>query len=152
MTSVEIKDGEVVLYSSIKELPIARSKEFAKYLLQDAGIGDSMADVDSHLERLLAYASKGDTEAVATEAHNLRLNLFTMLDGWNFQSLAFGCLIYSIDGQPFTEITGDALRRTIDKLSERGLTNAKVVDIVDEIKKNLTRSGSYISHNSLLKT
>jgi hypothetical protein len=26
------------------------------------------------------------------------------------------------------------------------------VDIVDEIKKNLTRSGSYISHNSLLKT
>ncbi len=67
MTDIKINDKTTIaLYSSIKELPIELSKKFNSYLMQDAGIGNTIEDVDDHLARLYMFVN-GDKKMEAIE-------------------------------------------------------------------------------------
>jgi hypothetical protein len=133
MTELKINEHTVQLYSSIKELPIVLSKRMSTYLLQDTGIGSSMNDVDDHLARLRIFVSNDRKTEALEELKNLRFNLFSMLSGLNYQSLAFGCLIASVDGQPVTDYSSEGIAALVDKI---GITQGDVEEYLDEIKKN----------------
>src|SRR6478752_785501 len=101
MTEVQINDKTTItLYSSIKELPIELSKKFNNYLLQDAGIGNTIESVDDHLARLMVFVGEGKKEETLEELKNLRYNLFTMISEWDYESLSFGCMVKAINGEP----------------------------------------------------
>lgn len=133
MTTITIGEHTLTLYSSIKELPIALSKQMGAYLLQDSGIGSTIGDVDDHLARLITLVNKDRKEDILEELKNLRFNLFSMLSKIDYRSLAFGCLIESVDGQKVTDRSTEALSALIDRI---GITDGQLDEYLAEVKKN----------------
>jgi hypothetical protein len=150
MTEVQINDKTTItLYSSIKELPIELSKKFNSYLLQDAGIGNTIEDVDEHLARLMVFVSEGKAPETLEELKNLRYNLFSIIGNWDYESMSFGCLIKSVNNEPVTDYSSEGIITLMAQLSEGGLNNEKVQSVIDEVKKNLIPNVGYIYQSSL---
>jgi hypothetical protein len=150
MTEVQINDKTTItLYSSIKELPIELSKKFNNYLLQDAGIGNTIESVDDHLARLMVFLSENKTPDALEEVKNLRYNLFSMISQWDYESLSFGCLIKTVNGEPVTDYSSEGITVLMARLSEEGLNNEKVQSVIEEVKKNLIPNALYTSQSSL---
>ncbi len=149
MRTLSLNSGtEVVLYTSIKELPIRQSKDFGAYLIQDIGLGSSIGDVDDHLARITTFLQSDKKDEAIEELKNMRFNLFSMLEKWDYKSLSFGCLLKSVNGQEVIDRTVEGLNLLMDRLSDAGLTGEIVEDTIREVKKNLISSGSFISRNS----
>lgn len=150
MRTLSLSSGtEVVLYTSIKELPIRQSKDFGAYLIQDIGLGSSIADVDEHLARITTFLQSDKKDDAIEELKNMRFNLFSMLEKWDYKSLSFGCLLKSVNGEDVTDRTVEGLNLLMDKLSDAGLTREIVEDTIREVKKNLIPNGNSISQSSL---
>lgn len=138
MKSIEISSKcSIKVYSSIKELPIELSKKFNAYLLQDAGIGNTIADVDDHLARLMVFVQSDKKNEAIEEAKNLRYNLFSMVSNWNYKSIAFGCLVYSINDEVVIDHSSEGIGKLIEHLSTKGLTVGMLEETLTEVKKNL---------------
>lgn len=150
MEEIKLPSGVIIeLYSSIKEMPIKVSKEFQKYILQDLGIGSTISDIDEHLEKLFLLIQRNDQLNALEEAKNLRYNMFTMVSDIDFHSLSFGCLVAKVSGEKQTDNSPDTINKLVEVLSENGLTNEIIDEYLENIKKNLTKSGHYISQSSL---
>lgn len=146
MTTVDLNAvTKIALYSSIKELPIGLEKKLHGYLLQDAGIGNTISDVDARLQRLMAFAQAGKTEEVREEVANFRFTLFSALHKISYKHLSFGCLIHSVNGERVEDHTEEGLQELLDRLSGLGLTAGKVEAFLDEVKKKLIPSGFFTS-------
>ncbi|HRE52229.1 MAG TPA: hypothetical protein PK339_12455 [Flavitalea sp.] len=139
MTTITIGEHTLKLYSSIKELPISLSKQMSSYLLQDTGIGSSITDVDDHLAKLIKLVGSDRKEDVLEELKNLRFNLFSMLSKIDYRSLAFGCLIESVDGQKVEDRSTETLTALIDRI---GITEGQLDEYLTEVKKNWIRSAA----------
>jgi len=151
MEEIKLDKGTVTIYKSIKELPIRLSKEFQKHLLQDIGIGNTLQDIDDHLEKLFLHAQKSDFKSVLEEAKNMRFNMFSMLSEIDFKSSAFCCLVHSINGERILDYSPEGLARIAEKLSGMGLTGELVEKHLDEVKKNLIQNENYTFRNSSQK-
>lgn len=152
MRSLKLTDGpELVFYTSIKELPIEVSKQFGAYMVQQAGIGSTMEDVDEHLGRITAFLNADKKDDAIEEAKNLRFNIFSMIAKWDYKSLAFGCLIKSVDGKQLEDRGIEGLNELIEQLSKAGLTNEMVSDVLEDVKKNLIPNGNSTFQSSLEK-
>jgi hypothetical protein len=150
MTEVKLNDKTTItLYSSIKELPIELSKKFNSYLLQDCGIGNTVESVDDHLARLMVYVSEGKKDEMLEELKNLRYNLFSMIGNWDYESMSFGCLVKSVNGDPVTDYSSEGIITLMARLSDDGLNNETVQTVLDEVKKNLLPNASFTSPSSL---
>lgn len=147
METYKVKSHIVQLYNSIKELPISKSIQYKQYLLQDMGIGDDIADVDDHLEKLFLLNQRNEQEHAMIEAKNLRFNFFNMLAGVDLKSMSVACLVYSIDNTVFKS-PEDAQKR----LQEIDVTGGELDEWHDTVKKNLILRDNYISPSSLLKS
>jgi hypothetical protein len=126
---------EVHLRETPKELPINRWADFQKYLIQSAGIGSSMGDVDRHFGTLVRLLSGGFTEEAAQEAINLQYNLKLMLNKVDVDSVAFGCLVDKFDGHAVDDYSENGLIRLCEQMGKAGLTRELVADIISEVKK-----------------
>jgi len=150
MRLLKINDEtEIRLYASVKELPIEVSKQFHAYILQDIGIGNDIESIDSHYSRLAVFIESDRKAEAIEEIKNLRFNLFSMLEKWDFRAMSFACLIQSVNGQPVTDTTLEGLDELIKRLSAAGLTGEMVSDLLADVKKNWIPNDSFISLNSL---
>lgn len=132
--------SQVKLFDSTKELNIERHHEFQKLVLQDVGIGSDMDSVARHfstLHHLLGNDSPG--EAVQ-ETKNLHNNVFYMIDKINIKSFCFVAFVDSVDGRKVTDFSESGVRETIKKLSDMGLKQSDVEEILEDLKKNLKKS------------
>jgi hypothetical protein len=148
VTEIQINKTKVQLYSSIKELPIDQSKKMQAYLLQQMGIGSGVQDIDDRLERMTTFLSADKKAEAVEELKNLRFAIFSTVQEVRYDSLAFACLLHSIDGERVQDYSSDGLTAMITRLSGEGLSNEKVEDILAEVKKNLTPNENYIFQNS----
>jgi hypothetical protein len=133
MTEIQVNDHRLKLYSSIKELPITASKRMGAYLLEDMGIGSSVTDIDDHLAKLRTYVELDKKENAIEEIKNLRYNMFSMLSQINYKSLAFGCLLVSVDGKMVDDKSSEGLAKLMDGLD---LSGAELDEYFVDIKKN----------------
>jgi hypothetical protein len=136
-------DTKIIFYSSVKELPIELSKKMQNYLLQQIGVGSTVQDIDDHLERLTTFLSADKKEEAIEEVKNLRFAYFSAINGLRYDTLAFACLLYSINGKKIEDYSTEGLQALIIDLSSKGLTNEKVEAVLDEVKKNLIRNGNF---------
>lgn len=144
MKAIDVNGTQVILYSSIKELPVDLAKKFQRQLLQDLGIGNTIEDVDDHLGRLMEFVKADKKDEAIEEIKNLRYNLFTQLSEWDYRSLGFACLVHSLGGQVLTDYSDEGLAEITSRLSAAGLTTAMVQDVLEDVKKNLIKNGKYI--------
>lgn len=93
MITVKAGNKDVQLYSSIKEMPIKRYKLMQQYLLQEAGIGSTISDIDQHLSKVAQFVAADKKDEAVEELTNLRYNFFSVMTGLSFKSKAFCCLM-----------------------------------------------------------
>jgi len=123
----------LILYSSIKEMPIKLYNLTQRYLLQDMGIGSDIHAIDSHFQSLDAYLAGGKLEEAKQERENQRFAFYTMLQEVSYKSLGFGCHIFSINGKEVTDRSEEALTELLETLS---ISVEDVEEILSEVKKN----------------
>jgi hypothetical protein len=109
----------------------------------DDRLGSSIEDIDAkHLSKLALVA--GDKEKTIDAIEKLRALIFNILDEVNVESLAFACLVHSIDGVEVTDRSDDNLRAIIKQLSSKGLTR-------ETIKKKTQGKKSLKSWSSIFR-
>lgn len=141
MKEVKVKNwlgrttATILLYESIKELPILRYQEFEKMLLQDVGIGSTMKDVGTRFGNLYRFIHDGDLDNTHKEAKNLHNTLYFILSGFNIQFLSFIALVHSVNSNEIDISKPDKVRSQL-----KGLKQGDVEEITDEVKKKLIQN------------
>lgn len=118
MVKVELGKHQVELYASIEELPVARFHKYNKCVLVEAGIGSDLSQLDMHISRAVEFIKQGEKDDAAKELQNLRQNVLMIHEGLNPQSMAFACLVASIDGEPQNDISDDGLQRVVSMFAD----------------------------------
>lgn len=148
-----VSNVSVNIRETPRELPINRYTEFQKYLIQAAGIGSTVGEVESHFKKLYSFLSSGQVENAARESQNLLYNIHLNINKIDIDSFAFLCLVDSVvfykkskdpNGkiktvidrvEQVTDYSEAGLLNLSNKLGELGLTKGQVLDIISEVKK-----------------
>lgn len=133
MITHDINGQQIVLYSSIKEMPIKLYNLTQRYILQDIGIGADMGAIDSHFMALDGFLASNKIDDAKKERENMRFAFYTMLEGVNYKSLTFGCHVFSVDGVHVTDRSEEAITKLLDGLT---ISYEQAEDILAEVKKN----------------
>ena len=136
MKTIKVNGFEIKYFDGdIAELPALRFQKFNKFTLLDAGIGADLADFDVHLERIIKYA-KSSPEDTIREAQNLRQNVYLMLKDINPANMAFCALVYSVNGEPFNDLTDSGIKELYEKLN-RELSDGFFKRLYKAVKKKI---------------
>jgi hypothetical protein len=126
-----IKRHTVQIFNDIDQLTIDRHEKFNKYLMLSEQIGGSWEDFDQkHMVKIFRLIE--DKEKLADELKNLRTLFYNMINGINPLTIAYGCLVASVDGKETNDLSQEGLKRLMNELGSLGLN-------WDEVKKKLTR-------------
>lgn len=123
---------KVLLYTDIEQLPADRFSKVNKFWMLSDELGSSFEDIDRiHITRIAL--SLHDKDKAKKVLDNMRVLIHNIINEINPESLAFACMIYSINGVEFTDLSDENLKKTIKELSDRGLT-------IEMLKKKVKRS------------
>jgi len=119
---------KVLLYTEIDQLPADRFSKVNKYWMLNDELGNCFEDiVRIHITRIAL--SLHDKDKAKKVLDNMRVLIHNIINETFPQSLAFACLIHSIDGEEITDLSDENLKKVIQYLSDKGLTT-------DVVKKN----------------
>lgn len=134
--TVKLPGGEFMLTMNPRQLPELRRVEYECYRLLESGIGSDMGDIDRHFDTMVALCNGRKYEDLTDAINNLRYLFFGMLHKQiTPRSLALGCLVQSINGQPVTDYSESGLERIVEQLSALGLTDELINDLFEQSKK-----------------
>lgn len=133
-------DGrKVVFYDNVEDLPITQFHRYSKYSLVESGVGDSLADIDRHITRIINFL--GDTKKAYQELLNLRQCLYLIANEQDVHNKATLCLVKSVDGvdwKDFSDSGLDELYKMVEGESQREL-NALALEVREKIDENLVQ-------------
>lgn len=135
-----LKRTSVKLYQSIEEMPIELYNLFNEFGLKDAEIGNNMADIDAKYKNLATFIVSKQNEKALQELNNLYQTHWSIINKINYQSLQFGCMVYSINDEVITDYSEDNLTALLKNLSSKGLRLKDVREEVINLKKNFSYS------------
>lgn len=135
MRELKIGKHRLKIYDSIEELPIVRHHKFSKLMLIDANVGSDISDFDAHLERVFRYIRANKPDMAEKELMVLRQNVFFIQTEVSPKHLAFAALIHTLDGQQNEDLTDEALKALVAKLSD--VTVGEMNLAIEESKKKL---------------
>jgi hypothetical protein len=146
-----VKAGKykVELWDDLKDIPAGRLQEFNVAVLIDAEIGGDLSAIDGHIEKLLRLVKTGDQEKLTNEVMAMRQSIYFVVQKVSPRHQAFVSLIKSIDGKPVDTVSQEKVRAIIDKLSGEGMTETRIKEVVEEVKKKFRGVLSYFSRKSL---
>lgn len=121
-----------MIYTDIDQLPAERFSKVNKFWMLNDELGSSFEDIDRiHMTRLIL--SLNDMDKAKKVIDNMRVLIYNIINEVNPESLAFACLIQSIDGMEVTDLSDENLKRILKELSDKGLT-------ADVLKKKSKKS------------
>lgn len=121
-------------------MPINRYTDYQKYLIQAAGIGSTVGEVERHFNKLYSFLSSNQVEHAARESQNLLYNIHLNLNKIDIDSFAFLCLVDSVQEkgkelEKIRDFSEAGLLRLCNRLGDLGLTKGHVLDVLSEVKK-----------------
>jgi len=133
MNKVKI-NGLIVEYydGSIDELPAVRFWAFNRYLLIDANVGSDLSDIDKRILRVQGFIEKDKAKAYL-ELENLRQSLMFVIQRINPKHLAFACLVKSVNGIEYTDMSENGIKSLSERLNR--VPQGFVARIVQAVKK-----------------
>ena len=145
-----VKAGKyrVELWDDLNEIPANRLQEFNVAVLVDAEIGGDLSAVDGHIEKMLKLIKTGDSEKLTNQLMGMRQSIYFVVQKVSPRHKAFVSLIKTINGKPIDSLNEEKVKDVIDKLSGEGLTETRIKQIVEEVKKKFRRVLSYFSRKS----
>lgn len=135
LTVITETGNTFVIYNNIKQLPITRYNEVQKYLLMESGVGSDMEGISARFSRLHAFLAEGKIEESKKEAENLYYTHYSIIEGINFKSYAFCCLIDSIDGIKVTDYSEDGIKLILKQIDDTRLTQEIMEQTLADVKK-----------------
>ena len=135
MKEIKLAGHRVAVYNSIEDLPIKRFHKYNKCMLVDAGIGSDLTSFDAHIERVVRYIRSDKREEAAKEMENMRQNIYLLMEGVNPRHMAFACLVHSIDGKCYDDMSDDGLQKVLQLLG--GSPAKDIASLNDEAKKKI---------------
>lgn len=116
-----LKRTKVLIYTDIDQLTAERFSKVNKYWMLHDELGSSFEEIDKiHMTRLIL--SLNDKEKAKKVIDNMRVLIHNIINEVNPESLAFACLIHSIDDKDVTDLSDENLKKIIKELSVLGLT------------------------------
>lgn len=134
----------IVYYETPHDLPIRRYQKFNKYLMIAAEVGETLGDYDRRTQRAIVYLNNGDTANAAKELQNRRQAVFNALQEYSPTGLALACMVKSINGKQFNDISNEGLQLILDELDKQQLSRFSLVQNIERLKKKLKSSLRYI--------
>ena len=133
-----INNHRVELFESVEDLPMIRFQKYSKYVLIDSGVGNTYEDVLKKIAKVNGYIERKDFESAKGDLKNMALSVSLVFSEMNLKSLAFACLVKSVDDEPVTDISEEGLQKVLLKLQHEraGL----IFGILSRVKKNWTKS------------
>jgi hypothetical protein len=110
----KIGKHEVKLYDDIDETLMPRYSKFNKYMILNDEVGSSFEAVDKHFSKM--YALLNDPVKLKQQIDNFRQLMFSVDQEQSFQNMAYGCLVYSIDGEQRNDLTVSGINETLKLL------------------------------------
>lgn len=133
---VELNGGHSIkIWENFRELPMNRFTSTQKYFIQQVGIGSTLEDVNTHMERLHLFLAAEKIEEARQEAMNMHYALHLAINKINVKHICFTSLVYAVDDKPVEDHSENALVELCIQLGEWGLTDAMVNDILSDVKK-----------------
>ena len=123
-----LKEGQVKIFSSAKEMPIGRYADFQKYL-------SANSDPVQGLQRVKAFIQEGRNEDAITEIDNAIQASNEAKNSVGILSYPFAVLVAEISGKVVNDTTIDGLNRTVELLTEIGISQEDCDNAVEEVKK-----------------
>ena len=124
----------LLMYDDIDQLPIERFNKANKYWMLHDNIGSSIADFDAnHFNKLALLA--GEKQKCIAELNNFRILVFNIQNEINVEHLSFACLVHSVNNDEQTDLSEDALKRLLKRLSDRGLTQELLKKKLSKLEK-----------------
>ena len=134
----------IVYYETPHDLPIRRYQKFNKYLMIAAEVGETLGDYDRRTQRAIVYLNNGDTANAAKELQNRRQAVFNALQEYSPTGLALACMVKSIDGQQFNDISNEGLQYILNELDKQQLSRFSLIQNIERLKKKLKTNLRYI--------
>ena len=135
---------EIVYYETPHDLPIRRYQKFNKYLMIAAEVGETLGDYDRRTQRAIVYLNNNDTANAAKELQNRRQAVFNALQEYSPTGLALACMVKSINGQQFNDISNEGLQHILNELDKQQLSRFSLIENIERLKKKLKASLRYI--------
>lgn len=126
MKEVWVNGLKLLMYNSIEELPAIRFQKYNEFLLTDSGIGSDINAIVRQNTLIIEFIKKGSTEKAIQQLQNMNQTFHFIISNMSPEMASFVVLIKSIDGKDNDDISEDGIKRTLERLSKRGLTLGKI--------------------------
>ena len=138
MNTCTIGGHKVELYGSIDEMPMANYHKFNKFLMFESGLAPDANGVIGHLSKMNELLAAEEYDKLKSELQSTYQSIYFVMEELSPVSMAFACMVYSIDGERVLDLSDDCLKLLSYKLNRE---RAKVLKAkVEELKKKLTLS------------
>lgn len=138
MNTCVVGGHKVELYGSIDEMPMANYHKFNKFLMFESGLAPDAHGVIGHLSKMNELLAAEEYDKLRTELQNTYQSVYFIMEELSPVSMAFACMVHSIDGDIVNDLSDDNLKLLSYKLNRE---RAKVLrSKVEELKKKLTLS------------
>ena len=145
MRKINFNKHEIELYDGIDEMPVTRYHKFTQLMVLAAGEGNDIAAVKSKILGIKQMLDDEKPEKAKVELLNLYQTFFLIDTMTDPRSLAFACLVKSIDGKPRDGVNEDAIKETaamLDGWITKGERDGKD-NVVDAVKKKIETELAY---------
>lgn len=136
MNTLIVGGHKVEVYSSIDELPMANYHKFNKFLMFESGLAPNADGVIMHLSKMSELLQTEAYEKLQIELQSTYQAIAFIMNEMPTTSMAFACMIYSINGKPMKDLSDETLREVSLMLSREKIGVMR--KHVEELKKKLT--------------
>ena len=110
MRKERINGHDFEFYNEISEMPVSRFHIYSRYMLVVSGIGDTLDDIDKHMNRIMNYMMS-DLNKARQELLNLRQCLFMVANEKDVRYRGFLALTYKVDGKVWDDFSEEGMER-----------------------------------------
>lgn len=140
MRKETLNGHKIEFYDDISELSVERFHQYSRYMLVASGVGDSIDDIDKHINKIMALLTR-DVKKAQQELLNLRQNIFLVARQRDIRHKAFMFLAKSVDGEDWKDFSDKGIEELYQIVNGESLAkfDAAMRDVILEIDDQLQR-------------
>ena len=140
MRKETLNGHKIVFYDDISELSIERFHQYSRYMLVASGVGDSIDDIDRHINTIIGLLTR-DVKKAQQELLNLRQNIFNVANQRDIRDKAFMFLAKSVDGEDWNDFSDNGIEELYQLVNGENIAHFNKImgEVISSIDDQLER-------------